>query len=637
MTAKRLGGRREARRLGAGATTVALLAGLAAACSGSSSSPKSTLSAYLSAWGAQRWEAMAKLADRPPADFVKVNRSAWSDLGVRSARFSPGPVLQRGSSASAALTTDLTLAGFGALTLHSTVRMADVSGRWVVQWSPSTIADQLAVGDSFSVHRDWPARASVLGAGGASLTPTGTFVEIGLVGQRLGPDTTQLSQGLAGAGFDPPAVAAAIAQAQKHPAQFTPLETVPQARYLQLKPKIYPLAGTAFLTVQKQSALTPDLSAHVIGHTGPVTAEQLKQLGAPYDASSEVGQNGIEQAFEKQLAGTPTTSVEVVDSAGHVVATLASKAGTPGQAVQTTIDPKVQSAVEAALNGVSQQAAMVVIQASTGGILASVSRPVSQPFDVALNASVPPGSTFKVITTTALLQAGLNTSTPATCPPSVVVDGKPFTNYEHESTSSLTLELAFAMSCNTAFIGLTRAHLNGQQLSAAARLYGIGSVPRIGLGAYGGNLPQPSSQVDLAADAIGQGGVTVSPLAMAVVAATVDSGSLRAPRLVAGAPDDSVPAAPLDPSVDSQLKTLMAQVVSNPAGTAAHAGLPSGTYGKTGTAEFGSGPNPSEHAWFIGFRGDIAFAVFVYGGGVGGTVAAPLAAKFLAALGRYNP
>ncbi|HVA74201.1 MAG TPA: penicillin-binding transpeptidase domain-containing protein, partial [Acidimicrobiales bacterium] len=163
------------------------------------------------------------------------------------------------------------------------------------------------------------------------------------------------------------------------------------------------------------------------------------------------------------------------------------------------------------------------------------------------------------------------------------------------------------------------------------------TTPHLGLGAYGGNVSQPASPVDLAADAIGQGGVTMSPLAMAVVAATVDSGALHEPRLVSGAPDDSVAPAPLDPTVDTQLKTLMAQVVTSPAGTAAQAGLPAGTYGKTGTAEFGSGPNPPEHAWFIGFRGDVAFAVFVYGGGVGGTVAAPLAAKLLKTLGTYNP
>ena len=70
----------------------------------------------------------------------------------------------------------------------------------------------------------------------------------------------------------------------------------------------------------------------------------------------------------------------------------------------------------------------------------------------------------------------------------------------------------------------------------------------------------------------------------------------------------------------------MASVVQS-GGTAAGAGLPSGTFGKTGTAEFGNGNPPPTHAWFIGYRGNIAFAVIVEGGGVGGRVAAPLAAQ----------
>jgi cell division protein FtsI/penicillin-binding protein 2 len=74
---------------------------------------------------------------------------------------------------------------------------------------------------------------------------------------------------------------------------------------------------------------------------------------------------------------------------------------------------------------------------------------------------------------------------------------------------------------------------------------------------------------------------------------------------------------------------MMAAVVTS--GTAAGAGLPSGTFGKTGTAEFGTANPPQTHAWFIGYRGDLAFAVIVVGGGVGGDVAAPVAARFLAA------
>jgi cell division protein FtsI/penicillin-binding protein 2 len=77
---------------------------------------------------------------------------------------------------------------------------------------------------------------------------------------------------------------------------------------------------------------------------------------------------------------------------------------------------------------------------------------------------------------------------------------------------------------------------------------------------------------------------------------------------------------------------MMAAVVAS--GTAAGAGLPAGTFAKTGTAEFGSAVPPQTHAWLIGFDQDVAFAVFVDIGVSGGKVAAPLAARFLKALTR---
>jgi cell division protein FtsI/penicillin-binding protein 2 len=97
--------------------------------------------------------------------------------------------------------------------------------------------------------------------------------------------------------------------------------------------------------------------------------------------------------------------------------------------------------------------------------------------------------------------------------------------------------------------------------------------------------------------------------------------------LVAGSADAKVAPRPLPAGVATSLRAMMAEVVAS--GTAAGAQLPAGTAGKTGTAEFGGGANPTTHAWFVGYRGDIAFAVLVYGGGVGGAVAAPIAASFL--------
>jgi cell division protein FtsI/penicillin-binding protein 2 len=188
------------------------------------------------------------------------------------------------------------------------------------------------------------------------------------------------------------------------------------------------------------------------------------------------------------------------------------------------------------------------------------------------------------------------------------------------------------MSCNTAFIGLSNS-LPAASYTTTASQFGVGASIKMGLSAFGGKVPTPSSSSDAAATAIGQAQVTVSPLAMAGVAASVDSGSLHLPRLVSGAADDTAPAQALDPNVVASLRTMMRAVVTSPIGTAAGAGLPAGTFGKTGTAEFGNANPPQTHAWFIGYHGDLAFAVLVVGGGVGGAVAAPIATKFLNAVG----
>ena len=123
-----------------------------------------------------------------------------------------------------------------------------------------------------------------------------------------------------------------------------------------------------------------------------------------------------------------------------------------------------------------------------------------------------------------------------------------------------------------------------------------------------------------------------TPLHMASVAAAVASGAWHQPTLIAGASATATVLA-LDSGVAQKLRTLMGLVVSDPKGTGIAAAVP-GTpvSGKTGTAEYGRANPPATHAWFIGYRGGLAFAVLVEGGGVGGKVAAPLAAKFLSQL-----
>ena len=527
------------------------------------------------------------------------------------------------------LTSTVRLTGTRSTSLHGTLVLHRSGGHWRVVWSPTAISTALGNGRRFHITRSWPTRASILGVNGTSLTPNAAVVTVGVVGQRI-KDPTALTTALAAAGLDKAAIAAALVQAARHPDQFTPVGDLPDARYEQVKPQIYPLPGTAFQKSTGRAPLTADLGAHVVGTVGPITAEQLKRLGAPYTAASQVGQSGIEAAYETQLAGEPTTTLSVVDPSGSLqVATMAKAGGRPARPVVTTIDPGVQRAAESALAGVQQPAAIVAVRVSTGEVLAAVSRPTSRAFDLALAGSVPPGSTFKVVTAAALLGKGSTPTTTLHCPDTVTVDGKVFRNFEHETLGDLSLQSAFAQSCNTAFVGASTG-LGGTVLPGTAKLFGLGTSIHPGLPAFGGSVPAPATPVDLAATAIGQGKVLVSPLSMAGLAATVGSGSYHAPVLVAGSADAKVAARPLPAGVAASLRSMMAEVVTS--GTTAGAQLPPGTAGKTGTAEFGGGANPATHAWFVGYRGDIAFAVLVYGGGVGGAVAAPVAASFLLAV-----
>jgi cell division protein FtsI/penicillin-binding protein 2 len=283
---------------------------------------------------------------------------------------------------------------------------------------------------------------------------------------------------------------------------------------------------------------------------------------------------------------------------------------------------------------VANPAALVAIQPSTGNILAVVARPVAG-IDRALESAYPPGSTFKIMTSTALLGSGVTTNTPITCPPSVTIDGKSFSNFEGEAAGTIPFHRAFAISCNTAFIQLADK-VPASAMAAAAAQFGFNTPLAIGVPTVGGSYPTTADDVEKVASAIGQARVTASPLQMATVPATVDAGVWRPPHLV-GPPPPDPGLASLPADTDQALRALMAEVVTSGTGTAAAVpgGIP--VSGKTGTAEFGTVRPLQTHAWFVGFRGDLAFSVLVEGGGVGGRVAAPLAARFLVNLNAPAP
>ncbi|MGE5291304.1 MAG: penicillin-binding transpeptidase domain-containing protein [Micromonosporaceae bacterium] len=365
------------------------------------------------------------------------------------------------------------------------------------------------------------------------------------------------------------------------------------------------------------------------GSVGPVTKSQLKRLGPMYRTGDMAGQGGIEEAYERRLAGTPHTSIQIVNGQRHVVATLASLAGHVGSAVRTTIDMQVQQAASRAVATVTgHNAAFVAIRPSTGAVLAVVNKPGG--FNRALLGTYPPGSTFKMITASALALTGMRPSNTVGCPSTITIGGRTFHNFDFEKFGTVSLLTAFAVSCNTTFAGLAAQRLGGGKLAAMAKVYGFGATPHLGIPATLGRFTPPADSTELAADGFGQGMDIVNPLQMATVAGAIDDGAWRSPQLVTDPGQPSSPPHRLDPVITSALRPMMAAVVK--VGTAAHVGFPPGVFGKTGTAEFGGGRNPPSHAWFAGYRGDLAFAVIVEGGGTGADQAGPVANTFLRGL-----
>ena len=594
--------------------------------------PDPVAAAYLEAWGRSDWPAMQARVAAPPANFAAQHTAMLETLRVTTASFAPGTATVHDDRAEVPFQARLTLRALGEWSYQGVLRLVRRDDRWRVDWSPAALHPDLAAGQRVQRTRTWPDRAPILAADGSELAGPGPTVTINIVGGRV-KDPAQVGDALEVHAKVPREVAGkALAAAERRPDQAVPVITLPQADYDLIRDAIHPVPGLSFSQAVGREYHGPVTTRTLLGTVGPVTADDLKELGAPYQTGDQVGHgNGLEEAFERRLAGTPSGEVRLVGKDGQTVKVLHEFAGEDGEAVKTTLDPRVQEAAEAALEPLTKPAALVAVRPSTGALVAVVNTPV-EGYNRALLGRYPPGSTFKVVTAAALLAGGLRPGDPVGCPKEAKVGGRTFGNFEDEVLGKIPFSSAFANSCNTAFVQQAARRLDGEELVAAAARFGFGLDPSPGVPAVTSRVPSPSDQADLAAEAFGQGRVTASPLQMALVAATVAEGRWHQPHLVAGEAADGgaeVPE-PLDTKVAATLRTLMRQVVTE--GTAADAGLPGRVAGKTGTAEFGTGDPLPTHAWFIGFRGDLAFAVIVEGGGVGGRVAAPAAARFLRGL-----
>jgi cell division protein FtsI/penicillin-binding protein 2 len=586
------------------------------------------VTAYAAAWTERDVSAVPFAEPTAVADFT----AATAGLGDAPVAVRAGTVERRGASATSTLDVTWTLPGSTPWRYAVPVTVMERSGRWVVAppregsyWHP-----ELKVGDTMAVERVTGTRGDLLDRGGAALMPMGTVYPVQLDPTRA---TVATARALADVVDEPAdALVARLEAAQKAGSKAPiPVVTYREVDFAERQDRLDALKGVIYPRTKQPLAATRSFGQPLLGTYGEVTAEVVKESDGRYVAGDRAGLSGLQGQYDATLAGRP--GVRVVSSTGKV---LFEKAATGGTDVQTTLDPRVQEAAEGALTATgSTPSALVALDVPSGQVLAVANSP-SSGFDRASTGRYAPGSSFKVATAYAYLTRGI-TSPEATvpCPPTVVVDGRAFRNYEGESLGTTTFRTDFAKSCNTAFVGLA-GRLGDDDLTESAKALGVGADWADGVGvagAFAGSVPPNDGATDKAAASIGQGRVEASPLAMAVMVGSVARGSYVPPVLVQR--DDPAPSpTALDSGAAADVRSMMREVVTGGTATVLEDTAGGAVSGKTGTAEFGDRTPPQTRAWFVGVQGTLAFAVLVEEGKSGGSVAAPVAKRFLEALAR---
>ncbi|HWT93193.1 MAG TPA: penicillin-binding transpeptidase domain-containing protein, partial [Solirubrobacteraceae bacterium] len=590
----------------------------------------------LTAWQGGEDPAAAELTDRP-AEAAEALAASRKGLDGATLRAQAGKVSEEQEGrASAPVTLRWTVPGIGPWTTRTRIALVKGDGDegWKVRWSPTVIHRDLTPETRLGTAVFPAERGAIVDRESAPIVQNRQVVDLAVQTSKVrdaGATAARLAQLL---DLDADALEQRIADAPK--GRYLAVVSLRKTDFDAIAEELAAVPGVS--TNQRRAPLAPTkgFARALLGAVGPATAEQVAKSEGRLKAGDETGQWGLQARFDAQLRGTASREIVTRDvTTGGLAETLFERKGRDGMTLRTTLDREVQAAAERALGDTERKAALVAVQPSSGDVLAVANRPTDQAYDRALEGLYPPGSTFKIVSTAALLRDGLDVDSTVDCPKTRTVNGRSFRNFEGGAAGAVPFRTDFAQSCNTAFVGLA-GRLGRDDLTRVARDFGLGRNVELPLTVGRSKVPAASDPVARAAMMIGQDKIVASPLAMAGVAATVADGRWRAPRLIRGsaAEDEQTDATgdPLPQDDVATLRQLMRAVVTGGTGTAL-ASVPGEPRGKSGTAEYGGGDPPPTHAWFVAYRGDVAIAVLVEGGQSGGRVAAPIAAKFFTALG----
>ncbi|WP_285724900.1 penicillin-binding transpeptidase domain-containing protein [Psychromicrobium xiongbiense] len=578
-------------------------------------------------------------------------------------------------SATAQLNVTWDLAGVP-WTYPTTAALSRSNGVWSTPWSLQLLLPGFKDGDVLALTTRQAPRGQILGDGGQAIVQDRPVVHVGIDKTRVDAAAQDASaRALAAlAQLDPDAYAKQVAASG--PQAFVEAVTLrDDAARTPNDAQIAAVTGAVAIKDTLPLAPSRDFARPILGSVGEPSAEQIQKSGGKLKQGELTGLAGLQAQYNDLLSGTNGVVLVEKDPAapaGQAPRTLFTTDPKTGGNLKTTLNINMQTLAESLLQSTTSPSAIVALRPSTGAIVAAASGPASKGYNTAFLGQYAPGSTFKTATSLGLLRKGLTPDSTVACTASVTAGGTVFKNapeYSASNEGQIPLRLAFAHSCNTAFVA-SAGTLSQNDITAAAASLGIGVAQDIGTDSFDGSVPTTVTDAEHAASMIGQGKVLVSPLGMANVAATVSHGSLVAPWLVdkstpkpgqaaaasgtssssagpstsssatpsgaaasasssSSATAQQSPPAPLTAAEAASLKDLMGAVV-NDGGAPFLKNLPGGAViAKTGTAEYGNEVPPKTHAWLIAAQGDLAVAVFVEDGGYGALTSGPILTKFL--------
>ncbi|MET4609962.1 membrane peptidoglycan carboxypeptidase [Rhodococcus sp. PvR044] len=565
--------------------TGALVLG-AVACTPKPDGPEPAAQEFLDAVADRDTERAAALSDRP-ADARSALDAAWEGLQAESLTATTDSVRVDGDTATVGYTYEWHLPKDRVWTYTGDLQMGRRNGEWAVRWNATDLHPKLGDTQTMTLRATPAPRARVNERAGSDVLVPGTI-------QRIKFNAKESA--------NPTAAATALASVlEPFDSTLTPQSIVESATSV----------SGAYLVASLRQEDYDAVAAALSGVSGVSVTEEADLVSTDRDFAPDlIGQ--VKKRVIDEVDGKAGWSVVTVNKNGVDIDVLTETKPQPAPSFSVSLDRPIQVAAQNAVNARAEQAMMVVLQPSTGAILAvAQNKAADRDGPVATTGLYPPGSTFKIVTAGAAIDNGLaQPGTPVGCPGRIVIGERSVPNYNEFALGTVPMSTAFARSCNTTFAKLA-SEMAPDALTVAAARYGIGpdyDVP--GLPTDSGSVPPAPELVQRTEDGFGQGKVVVSTFGMALAAATIANGSTPVPTLISGE-ETKIEGAhpPISPEMVEGLRGMMRDVVTS--GTATRIADQGEIYGKTGEAEVDGG----SHAWFVGYRGDIAFATLVVRGG----------------------